>query len=379
MKSVAIIRKKFSGFTGAVRTIKEHVRCFRRLGYHVDIYAEKVDDEMVGQLGAAAHKVGFWPLVGNRGRPYFNWRVGSIVKAQNYDLVIGHGDIVSQDVLFLHNCTHLAHECIYGEVLPEDDPVGRIHRNVLETQDFRLMMVHTELVKNDIRSRFRVPQEKIEVVYPGYNPAEFSVNASARERIRRALGIGVNQILVGLITSGSFKKRNIELFLKATAEVAKKSPNLIKVLVLGKRATISAHQKLKTDAGLTSAILMEAVTNVDEYFQALDIFVLPAHIEEFGRVVLEAMVYGLPVVVSDRVGGSEILEGLSREGIFKAGNQDLLVNKIYRLVTDTPYRQKMGDQNRQTAQNFTEDIQIEKFADILVKHKLISPTAEMGP
>jgi UDP-glucose:(heptosyl)LPS alpha-1,3-glucosyltransferase len=241
------------------------------------------------------------------------------------------------------------------------------------------MMVHTELVKNDIRSRFRVPPEKIEVIYPGYNPADFSVNASARERIRLALGIGVNQILVGLITSGSFKKRNIELFLKATAEVAKKSPNLIKVLVLGKRATISAHQKLKTEAGLTSAILMEAVTNVDEYFQALDIFVLPAHIEEFGRVVLEAMVYGLPVVVSDRVGGSEILEGLSREGIFKAGNQDLLVNKIYRLVTDTPYRQKMGDQNRQTAQNYTEDIQIEKFADILVKHKLIPPSAEMGP
>ena len=373
MQSVAIIRRKFSGQTGAVRTIQEHIRCFRRRGFRVDIYAEKVNPKMVFRLGASAHKVGFWPLIGNRGRPYFNWRVGRIVNSKNYDVVIGHGDIVSQDVLFLHNCTHLAHEYIYGEELPDNDPVGRIHQKVLEIQNFRLMMVHTNLVKNDIRSRFNVPQEKIEVIYPGYNPEEFGTNASARDRIRRQLGIGSDEILVGLITSGNFKKRNIELFLNATGEIAKNSKRAFKVLVLGKGATGAAHQKIAAESGISTPILMEVVKNVDEFYQALDVYVLPAHIEEFGRVVLEAMVYGLPVIVSDRVGASEILEGIGREGIFPAGNKDMLVKKLDQLSADSEYRKKMGEQNKQTARRYSEDSQMEKFVNILVSHKLIAP------
>ena len=78
MKSVAIVKRKFVGFTGAIRTIQEHVRCFRRLGYTIHIYAEKIDAEMVRQLGAIPHKIGIWPPVGNRGRPYFNWRISRI-------------------------------------------------------------------------------------------------------------------------------------------------------------------------------------------------------------------------------------------------------------------------------------------------------------
>ena len=118
-------------------------------------------------------------------------------------------------------------------------------------------------------------------------------------------------------------------------------------------------------------IFMEPVTNIGDYYQALDIYVLPAHVEEFGRVVLEAMVYGLPVVVSDRVGASEILESVAREGIFPSGDKDLLADKIRRLAVEAGYRDKLGRQNRHTAQKYTEAAQMEKFVEILVRHKLI--------
>ena len=142
MRTVAIVKRNFIGFTGAVRTMQEHIRCFRRLGYHVDIYGENIDPNMATQNDATSYRVGFWPLVGNRGRPYFNWRVNRLINAKNYDLVFGHGEVIEQDVIFLHNCRHFAWELIYGEKSPDNDAVGRMHRRVLETQNQRAFALH---------------------------------------------------------------------------------------------------------------------------------------------------------------------------------------------------------------------------------------------
>ena len=374
MRTVAIVKRNFFGFTGAVRTVQEHIRCFRRLGYQVDIYSENIDSLMTSGVRANACKIGFWPLTGNRGRPYFNWRAGRLFKAKNYDMVFGHGEVVHQNVMFLHNCRHYAWELIYGEKLPESDAVGRMHRRVLESQKYRLLMVYTHLMKNDICARFGVPREKIEVVYPGINQADFPASPAARDRIRDELQINPDEILVGLITSGCNKKRNIGLFLKAAGEVAAKAGRPIQVLLLGKRASIKEHKKLAVEAGLNSMIFMEPVANVADYYQALDIYVLPAHVEEFGRVVLEAMIYGLPVVVSDRVGAAEILEGKAKEGIFPAGNKDLLVDKIHHLAVSDSFRLDLGRQNKRTAEKYNEVSRNEVFLDILARHRLI-PTS----
>lgn len=372
MTSVAIVIRNFLGFTGAVRTVQEHIRCLRRLGCGVDIFAENVDHQMATQMGAIPHKVGFWPLVGNRGRSYFNWRVDRLVKSNRYDLVFGHGEVVSQDVAFLHNCRHWSWELINGEKLPPTDPVGKIHRRVLETGDFRLLMVYTHLMKDDICARFKVPEEKIVVLYPGINPADFPVNPAARVRVRKELGIHNGEILVGLITSGCNKKRNIGLFLKAAGEVVANINTKVKVLLLGKRASTKEHKTIAAEAGLTAISFIEPVANIADYYQALDIYVLPAHIEEFGRVVLEAMAFGLPVVVSDRVGAAEILEDDAREGIFPAGNQNMLVGKIRHLVLDEEYRRNLGRQNRRTAEKYNESDRMQVFLEILVTNGLIT-------
>ena len=371
MRSVAIVKRNFNGFTGAVRTIQEHIRCFHQLGYKVDIYGENIDDKMVAEIDATSYKVGFWPLVGNRGRPYFNWRTGRLINAKSYDLVFGHGEVIKQDVVFLHNCRHFAWELIYGEKLPGNDAVGRMHRRVLESQNFRLLMVYTRLMKNDICSRFGVPSEKIEVMYPGLNSADFPLKPAARDRIRRELGVLPDDLLVGLITSGCNKKRNIGLFIEAAGAVAARTNNRLKFLLLGKRASIKEHRNLAVAANLPAMIFKEPVVNVADYYQALDIYVLPAHVEEFGRVVLEAMTYGLPVVVSDRVGAAEILEGIAREGIFPAGKKHQLAEKIHQLAVETEYRCKMGRQNQLTAGKYSELRRRAVFFEILARHKLI--------
>jgi glycosyltransferase involved in cell wall biosynthesis len=83
--------------------------------------------------------------------------------------------------------------------------------------------------------------------------------------------------------------------------------------------------------------------DVPEVTAALDIAVLASHFEGMGRVLLEAMAAGLPVVAT-RVGGVPDLVIDGETGILVGDKSPiLLAEAISRLTTDAHLRQKMGD------------------------------------
>ena len=55
--------------------------------------------------------------------------------------------------------------------------------------------------------------------------------------------------------------------------------------------------------------------DVENYYGAADLLILPALQEAFGNVVLEALASGLPVLTSKMVGAVDLLEGELKEGI----------------------------------------------------------------
>lgn len=74
--------------------------------------------------------------------------------------------------------------------------------------------------------------------------------------------------------------------------------------------------------------------------------VLPSYSENFGLVVLEAMSYGTPVVVTPEVGAAEIVrEG--EAGVVVNGDPDKLGPALANLVTDPDHCREMGERGRQ--------------------------------
>lgn len=78
------------------------------------------------------------------------------------------------------------------------------------------------------------------------------------------------------------------------------------------------------------------------WYAAADVLVVPSWYEPFGMVILEGMLYGLPIAAA-RVGGpAEILEHDRTGLLFAPRDVEAMASAITRLVTDQDLRQKIG-------------------------------------
>lgn len=86
---------------------------------------------------------------------------------------------------------------------------------------------------------------------------------------------------------------------------------------------------------------------------ALDALLVPSWEEPFGRVVIEAMALGIPVVATSVGGPAEIIED-GVDGILLAPrNPDGWATAIARLVDSVDLRRSLGDAARRRAQDFS--------------------------
>ena len=83
-------------------------------------------------------------------------------------------------------------------------------------------------------------------------------------------------------------------------------------------------------------------TEVGKWYERADILVVPSWYEPFGMVVLEGMLYGLPVAASNIGGLVEILEHGRTGLLFSPKNVEALASALLTLVTNPMYREKIG-------------------------------------
>lgn len=278
-------------------------------------------------------------------RAYFNWRFERRAAAERFDLISGHGDTLSQDVLSLHNCVHAAHEAIFGKPLAEGSGVGRLHGQILREQKFRLLIANSKLMQDEVRGRFGVPAEKIAVIHPGHDGERF--RAQDREALgaslRRDLRLDAASVLVGLITSGDFVKRGVSGFLAGLAGLKPGAKARVHVLVAGSERRLAGYRQQAAETGLGERIRFLPVTpKVERYFHALDIYVHPALYEEFGQSVQEAMACGVAVLTSRRVGAAELFSQSDRGRLMSDPNPAEIAAGLEALIADERARRAFG-------------------------------------
>ena len=147
--------------------------------------------------------------------------------------------------------------------------------------------------------RKAVEENRCRLVKNGIVVPNFTFNETTRERIRHELGIE-NKIVIGHV--GKFMaQKNHEFLIKLFEYIHKENSSTVLMLIGGGEL----EEKIKTmvhDYSLDDSVMfMGTRKNVNDYMQAMDVFVLPSAWEGLGIVNIEAQAAGLPAVVSDEV------------------------------------------------------------------------------
>ncbi len=339
--------------SGSARTALENIHYFKHRGFEVHVAAMTLDREMIEAAGAIPHKMLPWlKSTGMWRRRWYNYQIQKLRLKLRPTITVGHGDIQEQDVLTLHNSVFLASELIHEKPLPPQHEMAQTHGPILKNQSFKKMIANSNLMKEDTIKRFHVPAEKIHVVYPALDTKIFYPTPEKKSELRARFGFP-NKVVVALVTSGNFKKRGLDIFSSAIDSLPEDIKALADFRVVGKDEPGPHRSSLLTfDPGLP---------DIQSYYNAIDLFVLPARIEEFGRVVLEAMGCGLPVITTDKVGAGELLSGESKEYVIPSHNTEALREALIKCISDSELRSRLGKLNAELALNDSEDKLFEKF------------------
>lgn len=178
------------------------------------------------------------------------------------------------------------------------------------------------------------------VIPPGVVRPEL-VSTSERQQTRQELGFGSDDHLCLLVARNPLRKG-----LPTVLQALEVLPKRVKLMVVGSNAASRDYiYKSARYQSLTKRIkLVEETSNVAPYYAAADTYVHPTLNDSFGMAPLEAMSFGLPVILSPSpwCGFAQyVQDGNSALVLSHPENAQQLAEYIRRLVDQPDLRQHL--------------------------------------
>jgi UDP-glucose:(heptosyl)LPS alpha-1,3-glucosyltransferase len=184
-----------------------------------------------------------------------------------------------------------------------------MERELLGRQDGPLVVAISDYVVRQLKRHYALPDERIRKIYNGVNadPATAAQREGHRIAIRREFDIRENHCLV-LLIAHNFRLKGLQRWMEALVLLISSGATHIRSLVVGKGDSERWH-RLAARLGVGDYLTFTGPTErVSEFHHAADVLVHPTYYDPCSRVVLEAMVAGLPCVTTRWDGAAEMIE-----------------------------------------------------------------------
>jgi len=187
----------------------------------------------------------------------------------------------------------------------------------------RVIVVSSPL-KEYMKVNFQVAEERLRIIHRGVDFKKESLffNSEDSLKLRKELA-GETENLVGMI--GRLTPRKGPLFFIESLACLKKKKFPFRALIVGQAAKEKFFNKLKEKVKendlMDEVIFTGKRDDVPVLLSALDLLVFPSvEPESFGRVVVEALALGKPVVATDIGGVKDIIEDRVNGRLIKPGD-----------------------------------------------------------
>ena len=181
----------------------------------------------------------------------------------------------------------------------------------------RQVAVTSDYLRAIMESSYPVCTEMISVITPGITMPQLPVTQLRKDAARALLGLPLAGYCI-LFVANDYRKKGLATLLKALAQF----PGEFTLAVVGNQSQMSFFKEQAKTLNLEKRVFfLGSLKDVAPAYEAADCLAHPTLEDTFAMVVLEAMSYGLPVVIS---------------GPKYCGISGLLQHGINALILDSP-------------------------------------------
>ncbi|MFH1078818.1 MAG: glycosyltransferase family 4 protein [Pseudomonadota bacterium] len=212
--------------------------------------------------------------------------------------------------------------------------------------------------------RFAVAaEEKFTVIHSGVDLRNFLDAFVDPAKMKEKLGIPQNSFVVGTVGRLTPVKGQ-KYLIEAAAKVIQQEHNSLFVF-LGDGELLAGFAETASVLGIKDHLrFLGWRPDVADVMSTFDVFVLPSLNEGMGKVIVEAMAMGKPVIASD-VGGIPDLVVHGENGLLvPPADSEALVHAILDLYENHDKRRSMGEAGKKTAAEYGVDAMLRKIDDL---------------
>ncbi len=311
---IALVRRMYSlRKGGAERQCVNLARQLMAMGHDVTAVGERIDPDLESEirfLTVPVNQATSWTK--NRS---FAKNVGTVLKGDRFDITYGLSRTPAVDIYRLTERLHthwmkIRYPGWFGQgqkrLNPRHRAILQLDRSIFESPTVRRLVTQSQLDRRLLGQYFNVPAEKIAVIHNGVDTAAFQVGESRDgQAIRAAHDIPNGVPLLLFASTMDFEGKGLRWILHAMKHLEHDTAQLI---VLGE----GPQRKFATLArslGLADRVdFAGARSDIQQYYRAADLFLMPTSYEPFPNVNLEAMACGTPVLTTATAGGADVID-----------------------------------------------------------------------
>lgn len=337
---LAVCIYKYFAFGGLARDFQRIMEVRRDVGDEIDVYHIEWHGERLP--GFQLLPVSVSGITNHAKMRDFHKKVRPMLDAGNYDLVIGFNKMPGLDLYYAADPCYLAR---VREQLsyPIRRHFGRVkfyeesERAVFGVDSHTVSMMISEPQKKLFQEVYQTPGNRLIDLPPGIDPNRRRPHdwRERRDKLRYQFGVQQEDILLLMVGTG-FKTKGVDRAIKAMSNLPELPDTQYKLFIIGADKS-GPWFKLAQKLGVSDKVrFLGGRKDVPDFLLAGDLLIHPARKENTGTVILEAMVAGLPVLVSQVCGyAHHVLSSGAGELIDEPDEPQLLAAQIKAMTSSS--------------------------------------------
>jgi len=189
-------------------------------------------------------------------------------------------------------------------------------------------------------AHYQTPQSRLHLLPPGLGQDRKrpSDGKSIRAEFRREWKLASDELLLLCIGSG-FKTKGLDRSIKALAALPSSLKQRTRLLVIGEDNPKGFLRLAKQKKVAERVIFLGGRDDIPRFLLGADLLIHPAYHENTGTVLLEALVFGLPVLVTDVCGYAHYIDEAKAGFVLSSPFiQQALTERLEHLLEDADER-----------------------------------------